>query len=707
MRRTTRPWRLNRRRFLQLSGAGAAGLALSSCSLDETNPDCPIDPDGPHKSPEAGPSWLRHARVAGIEAYVGQTACELKPILDELADEHVSVVEVDPELSAYLTEEEFASQVKLLDLIAKGCHMRGMRAVAYYPTLEVLTSNAENVPHTMHKDHPDWVQISIDGKPNVFVGGGGRVFWVEPGQESAWLCPSTGYRDYFNKRVVALAGTALDGVWGDVPLFSDIVGVWPCVCPVCKSRFKQDTGLGVPVDVNWNDPGFRRWIEWRHHVIWDFEQQVVKAAKAARSDFEVIIETVTMDYNAGTVQGLDGASADDGKVYRVWEVDAVSDATAMRHADADDWISMAVMMRHGRCASAPRPSWIFSYGLEEDDAEHVMALAVVTGNNPYESKIPVMNTRVSHEYRKRMFGWLERNVAIYDAQSVNSTAVIFSSASRDFLDRNSGVGLYTSLNPSDKLWWSTRQLDSAKELAYLGDYRGMCKTLIHAHIPHDVVTSPHATDDVISRYKLLVAPSLVAVSDELATRLEKWVNQGGTLVLTGADAGSYDEVGNQRLQPKLVQLFGITPASGWTQMPHGKGNVLHTSDRAGKTFFNTNDPTILDALTTAAKLAGGLQVVVEEGPAPLLFDLRRTAAGALQLLVANLDGLGQQGVGKYTPRDAEFDVALDTGGRVPKKVTLSVPDKGIADRSVSFTTENGQVCFSLKERSLALATVEL
>jgi hypothetical protein len=51
-----------------------------------------------------------------------------------------------------------------------------------------------------------------------------------------------------------------------------------------------------------------------------------------------------MDYTSGTVQGLDPASADDGDVLRVWEVDAVSDRSAMRVASAVDWMDMAVMM---------------------------------------------------------------------------------------------------------------------------------------------------------------------------------------------------------------------------------------------------------------------------------------------------------------------------------------------------------------------------
>jgi len=700
--------RFPRRRLLQLGTAGAAGLILPRCSLDPEGGDCSIDPDGPFKSPAPAPNWLAEARIGGIEAYVGQTACELKPILDALADQHVSVVEVDPELSSYLTEVEFEEQVQLLDLIAQGCHKRGMRAVAYYPTLEVLTSNADSVPHTMAKDHPEWLQVSITGKPNKFIGGGGRVFWVEPGQESAWMCPTSGYVDYFNKRVAALAKTALDGVWGDVPLFSDIVGEWPCLNDTCKAKFLKDTGLTPPKTVDWEDPTFRRWVGWRHRVMWEFEQNVVHAAKQVRQDFEVIIETVTMDYNAGTVQGLDGASGDDGQIYRVWEVDAVSDATGMHDADADDWISMAVMMRHGRGASAPRPSWIFSYGLEDDDAEHVMALVVATGNNPYESKIPVMNTSVGSAYRERMFGWIERNAEIYRSKSANAAAVIFSSASRDFLDRNAGVGLYTSLNPDDGLWWSDKQVDSAKELQYLGDYRGACKTLIHAHLPHDVVTTPHVTAELLKGYRLIVAPSLVAVSEQLVTALTGWVQAGGTLVLTGPDAGAYTEEGVERAQPRLLSELGLDPtAQRWTESVHGAGLVVYTPARAGRTYFGTEDAAIRDRLVNAAQAADARQVVTTNAPLPLVFDVRKTEAGDLQLLVANLDGLGEQGVGKYTPRDASFGVALDTGGKTPKKVTLSSPVEGGVDQNLTFTEDSGRASFTMRVHALALATVKL
>jgi hypothetical protein len=699
---------LPRRQFLQLGAVAAgAGLLLPRCSLSsppDTLPGCPLEPEKSFPAPTT--DWLYGARVAGMELYLGASTCVMKEALDRLAEEHVSVVEVDAELSAYLTADDFKKQLDLLDQAARGAHLRGMRAVAYYPTLEVLTPDAEKTEHTMSKDHPDWLQKGMDGKLNVFVGGGGRVFWVDPGTESAWMCPTGGYVGYFTERVKGLCGTSLDGLWGDVPLLSDIVGIWPCVGDSCNARFKKETGLDAPTVVAWDDATFRRWIQWRHTMIWQFEQEILKAAKSARQDFEVIIETVTMDYTAGTVQGLDGASQDDGGIYRVWEVDAVSDATAMRGATADDWISMAVMMRYGRGAASPRPTWIFTYGLEEDDAEHVMALAIAGGCCPYETKIPLMNTSVGPNYRTRMYTWLERHPEIFRTESANAAAVLYSSVSRDFLDRASGVGLYTSMNSGDGLWWSTREQDSARDLQYVGDFRGCCKALVHAHVPFDIVTAAHLSGSTLSGYELVVAPSLVALSDQAAGQLDDFVKGGGTLVVTGTDGGQYDAQGALRAAPKIMELFGLSAtAIGWTTVAHGSGQVIHAAGRVGRDYFGTDGVALLAEFVKAAKATG--PQVTSTAPLAVVFDLRRTSTGALLLLCSNLDGLGSSGLGKYTGRDASFSVSLALSGKTAKKVTLSEPTAGAKDREVAFQHQGGAVTFEVAVHALMLATVEL
>ena len=648
--------------------------------------------------------WLVDARVAGLEAFSGISPCSIASRLDSLAEQHVSVVEIDSELSDYLSETSFKRQLELLQMITEGAHQRGMRTVAYYPTLEVLTANADKVPHTMFRDHPEWVQTLFDGRPNTFIGP--VVFWVPPGTESAWMCPVSGYAQYFQARVSALAETAVDGLWGDVPLFADLIGKWACTNEACQSKFHKDTGLKIPTLVDWNDPVFRQWVHWRHKVIWEFEQGLREAARKVRSDFEILIETVTMDYSGATLQGLDGAYADDGEVNRVWEVDVVSDGSAMREAMEIDWLSMAIMMKHGRACSTPRPSWVFCYGLEESDAEYVLSMAVATGNNPYESKIPFMNTTVGVAYRQRMFGWLERNSAIYRAESANPVAVLYSSTSRDVIDRSLGMGLYDTLDPSDGDWWGEKERDRARNLQYLSDYRGFGTLLIHGHVPFDALTTPHARPEILARYRTIIAPSLAAVSDSVASNLADYVSAGGVLLLTSTGLGLYDEKGISRSVSILQQKLGLPTLDGtWQSVKHGKGSVHAIGDRVGHDYYGDPQPSRRDAvLKLLPQTATPLST---NAPSPLLFELRQ-AGKLLYLLCLNLRGLGEQEEPRFTPHNLQTEVSLALAGKHVKKVTLSEPTAGKSERDVEakFSEANGQLTLTLDVHALTLAKIE-
>jgi hypothetical protein len=684
-----------------LTGIGALGM-LPCCDVEREGPDEGVC-NRPERADVALPKreWLRGARIAGLSAFADATACDFAGDLDRMADERVTVVEVDSELSSYLDEREFTEQLRVIDLVARESHARGMRCIAYWPILEVLTSNAETKTNTMSKDHPDWLQIGIDGNPNVFVGGGGRAFWIEPGEESAWLCPTSGYVEWFLARLARLARTAVDGLWGDVPLLNDIVGVWPCVNPSCNARFRASTGHDAPSSVDWDDPVFVRWVTWRHQLLWELEQRIVQRAKQVRGDFEVVIETVTMDYNAATMQGLDGAYADDGFVHRVWEVDAVSDASAMRDASHLDWSSMAVMMKYARGASGPRPSWVFCYGKEEADAERVMALAIATGSSPYETRIPEMNTSVGSAYRKRMYSWLERHPEILLSTSASSVAVLYSSTSRDVLDRARAVGLYASTNANDDLWWSNEESDSALSTEYVADFRGLSTLLLDRHVPFDVLTTPHANADTLARYEAIVVPSAASAASELVERLRAYVDGGGSLVITGADAGSYDELGALRSRPMLLDALGVEASPGaWSERQLGRGRVLYAGDRLGRSYFRSKDGAVADAV------AGFLGLGIDtDAPQGIVFDLRWAEGGELVVACANLAGLGAQGVGTSTPRRVTLSCAPDVGPRRAKTVIVTRPDADARDTPIPFESEGTRIRFSFEVAAIAVAIV--
>src|SRR5207237_205096 len=116
--------------------------------------------------------------------------------------------------------------------------------------------------------------------------------------------------------------------------------------------------------------------------------------------------------------------------------------------------------------------------------------------------------------RRKMYRFVADHPELFDAPAAHDVAVLYSSPSRDascMIDRPSrdaqgrdvpAIGLYPSVpREGDEEWWSDQTNDAATLLNYLGDYRGVCKMLIDAHVPFDIVTAPHASSDVLAKYR--------------------------------------------------------------------------------------------------------------------------------------------------------------------------------------------------------------
>ncbi len=694
--------RPSRRQFLGgILGAAAVTAVLPGCARTSRV-------DGPDRMPPS--DWLTGARVGGLEIFPDATDDELADALDILAEENVSVVEYDSDLSFYLSEAQFQEQLALFDRCGRAAHGRGMRGVIYYPSLEVLTERAESPGVARFSvEHADWLQRDIAGKVNMFVGGEGRVHWVDPGTESAWACPLTPYTSYFLDRVRRIAGTTLDGVWVDVPLFNDIVADFACTNEACRARFKSDLGLETPTDVNWDDPTFRRWVQWRHYVMWEFQERIIETAKKARPDFEVIVETVTLDYNAATSQGLDAAALPNDGLIRVWEVDVVSDQTGARRGTANDWMCTWLMMKFARGASYPRPAWTFAYGYHADDMERVVSMAISSGCGPFESRIPQMAPSADHDTRARMYGWIGQKPELYSAKSANRAAIVYVAESRDFLNRNVGVGLYDSLDATEPLWWSESPDDLVRTQPYLADWRGMGKLLAHGHIPFDVITvaADGRGTERLKDYALVAVPSAIALSETVMSAITAYADGGGTVVLTGPDLGLYDTDGSTRARPELLARFDVDPAAkGFIERKRGQGKVIARpmAPRLGADYFANEPAGHRDALVAYAKAVGA--ALTTDAPPQVLFELRDTGSRIL-LLCLNLAGLGELGVGAFNPRPATFSVTIPTRGRAPVKLMLSEPTAGASDRLVNFeVTGDGVRVAQLTVQSLLLLALE-
>jgi hypothetical protein len=677
-------------------GEKDAGPGEHSPTLD-AGPDAGMPLDG---APEAGapdaaptssvPGWVRSARIAGLSLTPAMTDAEVEALVVQRAAENVSVVELDSGLSYYLDDAGFDAQVAFLDRVAARVHAHGMNAVIYYPSLEVVTTNGETLAHSMYKDHPDWIQVSIDGTPNVFYGS--KEHWVRPGEESAWLSPNSAYRDYFLGRVRKLAGTGLDGIWADVPIYLDTGTPWADASPPASAAFRAWTaarglgggaGLAPPAAVNFADPVFRSWLEWRHDNLGAFIEDIRSAVVAVKPSFVTVVESFPVDDMDGTAVGLDGAYRRDGRnLIRVWEVDSVSNTNAMQWSTIEDFSVKIGMFKWARAAEHGNPAWVFSYGNQAPDARLVLGAAAAAGVSPFECKTPDMTTTVDTSMRTSWFGFLrDHSAELLDQPRLAQVGVWFSSATRDYQDFPEGgeFGLYLNTRPpvSDPDWWASSAQDSALPKPHLAGWRGAAHALFQLAIPFRAVLDPGEPAAEIAGLPLVWLPDVGAISDASAAMLDAYVSGGGVLLATGRVPGTLDATGAARAGSALAGLFGFTPGTvpGPSTTAHGKGFAIYEPSVLGKDLFTASgNPT-----QTAASLAKVEALVrahvaspVEVGAGPgVLVEVSQPSATRHNLFVLNYSGLQLPLVS--APRDLVVRYRPPAGQRI-KGATLYTPD---------------------------------
>lgn len=116
----------------------------------------------------------------------------------------------DNVLSDWSASSVFETLLRTSRLWTEVAHNAGVATIWYFPALEIISHNSQTTPTYSHtfpnevntrKYHIPasskalQVQIGIDGKPNLLAYP--QVFWLAPGDESAWLSPNGPYKQVF------------------------------------------------------------------------------------------------------------------------------------------------------------------------------------------------------------------------------------------------------------------------------------------------------------------------------------------------------------------------------------------------------------------------------------------------------------------------------------------------------------------------------
>ena len=564
-------------------------------------------------------NWTNYVRI-GAYGLKGGDAAE---IVRRAQESSVSGIEVDNDIPGrYESFVNPEAKLKAIHDVADAAHKVGNHAFVYIAGTECITAHGDKVPHTMAKDHPDWLQRKITGEPAIF--GGGTAFWIREGDEDVWVSPyATEWRKIYMERVRQIAATGIDGIYIDIPYwmthFDGWENTWASFDDYTVAAFKQKTGLDAKHDVkigDFSDPAFRKWVEFRIQTFTDFLAEIDRTAKSVNPEIKTIPEIYP-----GIEEEAVRVGADVYSLYPV--VDAIAHEYEFGGGDHMassrtplDWFRYQVGMHSFRAFAQGKATWILNYSWDGDKVvdkrEAMMNLAmsqIMAGANFWDAPGHSMAGSNDLPTRKKIFDWIgEHEKTFYlPRSSIDPIGVYFSPETRNVYAED-----------------------------FLASYRGILILLMQKHWEFQIVT-PRTLADF--KGTTLVLPN-VRVLDE---QEKKWLKEFATskrLVVTGTDA---TELGDA---PNVVRI---------TECPGKAYNAALEKD-----FDHSSPDSARDFL---ASLQGSNTVKIQ-APSQIATSIARTTDGHINCFFANFAGL----VGKANPIQApqsgvEVSVASKRDGK--------------------------------------------
>lgn len=478
----------------------------------------PASPSAPEQN------WTNYVRIG---AY-GLRSDNAESIVRHAQEDGVYGIEVDNDIEgryeSFVHPEE---KLMAIRAVAEQAHAGGNKAFVYIAGTECITANAEKTPHTLAKEHPDWLQRKINGEPAIF--GGGTAFWIRKGDEDVWVSPyAPAWRKTYMERVRQIAATGIDGVYVDIPYwmthFEGWEGSWASFDDYTVAAFRTKTGLDAKKDLklgDFSDPNFRKWVDFRIQTITDFMKEIDQNAKSVNPAIKTIPEIYPGIEEAAVRVGAD--------VYSLYPVvDAIAHEYEFGEGDHMassrsqlDWFNYQVGMHSFRAFAQGKATWILNYSWDGDKKvdrrEAMMNLAaseIMTGSNFWDAPGHSMAGSNDPATRKKIFAWIK---AHEDTFYRPRTAI-------------SPIGVYFS--PETRNYYTNE---------FISSYRGILILLMQKHLEFQIVT-PRTLSEF--RGPTLILADVRVMSEDEKALIRAYTADGKTLVITGEDATQLSDAAN-------------------------------------------------------------------------------------------------------------------------------------------------------------------
>ncbi len=541
-------------------------------------------------NPTASPnsSWLTSARIAGDDFWEDMTDEEVREKVQNLVQQNVNVLELDIGL-IHLYETFFNPEIYIqaTEQIVEIAHEEGLAVVEYISGFEIITEGANKKEHSVLMDHPDWLQQDLQG--NYAVYGSELGFWVERGDESAWVTPlATEWRNQYLSIVADLAATGVDGIYIDIPYwkvwYSDTNEyTWGSFDSYTIAEFEKRFGHSPPqteLEFTLSNPVFIEWLQFRIDIVNEFFEDVSSIAKAINPEIKIIAELYL-------AQGIHGLYSGADPYFLYDHVDAIAhefgvngDAKVMNE---ELWLYTVIKNLIYRALDFEHPSWILDYADEQLDSTVLAAANVLFEGNFWETKGPEMADTVGLDFRKELFDWIQSNDQyLYDSWEVmEPVAVYFSPQTRNFV-----YSLNASQEPivesgglfADQIWESYDE--------YIGghhcyDLYGITAMLLQSHTPVKIITSRHLPYLDELDVQILILPDVAALNTSEMDYIQDFATTKP--VISTALTSLYFHNGTQRTDFGLETFFGTNYASN--DLLVNNENSTYIRNRIGEEYW--------------------------------------------------------------------------------------------------------------------------
>ncbi len=467
--------------------------------------------------------WANYVRI-GAYGLQGDNADR---IVRSAQEDGVFGIEVDNDIEgryeSFVHPEE---KLKAIHAVAEKAHAAGNYAFVYIAGTECITANADQTPHTLFKEHPDWVQRNIKGEPALF--GGGSAFWIRKGDEDVWVSPyAPEWRKTYMERVKQIAGTGIDGIYVDIPYwmthFDGWEDTWASFDDYTVAVFRKETGLDAKKDLrlgDFSDSNFRKWVDFRIQTFTDFMAEIDRNAKSVNPAIKTIPEiypgiekeAVRVGADVYSMYGVVDAIAHE---YSFGKGGMASERTPLT------WFDYQVGMHTFRAFAQGKPTWILNYSWDGDKKvdkrEAMVNLAVsqiMDGANFWDAPGHSMAGSNDRETRKRIFAWIKAHEdTFYKPRTVIAP-----------------IGVYFS--PGTRNYYADE---------FITSYRGILILLMQKHLEFQVVT-PRTLAEFQGH--TLILPDVRVTNEDERALLRKYATGQNALVITGEDATQFAPAAN-------------------------------------------------------------------------------------------------------------------------------------------------------------------